>query len=109
MAKRNPLGGNPINPTDPDNAVRQMVRGDRSAERGSERVEEHRASEDQSSRQQGSPQSKPDKTTVTPGGFLRKTVYFGSEEWEAIRAQAYREEQNYSDIVRRAVRRELNL
>lgn len=105
MAKRNPLGGNPINP-DPDNAVRQMVRGDRG-----EQSEEPPASEDQSSRQQESVRSnsKPDKTTVTPGGLLRKTVYFGSEEWEAIRAQAYREEQNYSDIVRRAVRKELDL
>lgn len=105
MAKKNPLGGNPISSVDPDSAVRQMVRGNRSEEdSGNARP---RDSAEESSPQQNPPKS--DKTTVTPGGLLRKTVYFESAEWEAIRAQAYREKKNYSDVVRRAIREELGL
>ena len=52
---------------------------------------------------------RPEKTTVTPGGLLRKTVYFTEEEWHAIRACSYREDINYSDVVRRAVRKDMGL
>lgn len=103
MAKKNPLGGNPISSVDPDSAVRQMVRGNRSEE-----IDETEAKEAPQS-EGSNPPRKPDKTTVTPGGLLRKTVYFEGAEWEAIRAQAYQEDKNYSDIVRRAVRKELGL
>ena len=95
--KRNPLGNNPIGPIDPDSAIREMVRGD----------QRDRPSPTESPNQ-GFTQRKA-KTTVTPGGLLRKTVYFTEEEWHAIRACSYRENINYSDVVRRAVRKEMGL
>ncbi len=80
MAKRrDPLGTNPLGPVDPDAPVRDMVRG--------------------------KPQGQ--KTTVTPGGLLRKTVYFSEEEWAYVRRRAYEEDRPYSDVVREAVRRML--
>jgi hypothetical protein len=95
--KRNPLGNNPIAPVDPESEIRAMVRGDQ--------------------RYRSSPTSTPDhelpqrkaKTTVTPGGLLRKTVYFTEEEWQAVRTCSYREDINYSDVIRRAVRKEMGL
>jgi hypothetical protein len=48
-------------------------------------------------------------STVTPGGLLRKTVYFTREEWQAIRQRAFEEDRAYTDIVREAVRRLLAL
>lgn len=48
-------------------------------------------------------------TTVTAGGMFRKTVYFSPEEWEAIRKEAYLQDRAYTDIIRDAVRRALNL
>ena len=48
-------------------------------------------------------------TTVTTGGMFRKTVYFSPEEWEAIRKEAYLQDRAYTDIIRDAVRRALNL
>src|SRR5215216_979478 len=95
--KRNPLGNNPIGPIDPDSAIREMVRGDQKDRPNPTSSPEH-----------GNTQQKA-KTTVTPGGLLRKTVYFTAEEWHAIRACSYREDINYSDVVRRAVRKEMGL
>jgi hypothetical protein len=95
--KRNPLGNNPIDPVDPDSAIREMVRGNQGDGASPTRLPD-----------QGLTQRKA-KTTVTPGGLLRKTVYFTEEEWQAIRACSYREDSNYSDVVRRAVRKELGL
>lgn len=43
-------------------------------------------------------------STTTPGGLLRKTVYFTEPEWRAIKAKAYQEDRPYTDIVREAVR-----
>lgn len=43
-------------------------------------------------------------TTVTPGGLLRKSMYFTEAEWQAIRERAYEEDRAYADIVREAVR-----
>jgi len=77
--KRNPLGNNPIGPVDPDSAIREMVRGNPG----------DGASPPTRLPDQGLPQRKA-KTTVTPGGLLRKTVYFTEEEWRAIRACSYR-------------------
>src|SRR3954471_17604084 len=95
--KRNPLGTNPIESIDPDSAIREMVR---SNQRDRPSLTE--------SPTQGTRQRK-EKTTVTPGGLLRKTVYFTEEEWHAIRTCSYRENINYSDVVRRAVRKEMGL
>ena len=44
------------------------------------------------------------KTTVTPGGYLRKTAYFVDDEWNAIRWEAFEDEVTYADVIRRAVR-----
>jgi hypothetical protein len=95
--KRNPLGNNPIGSIDPDSAIREMVRG---SQRDRPRPTEPPDHE---------PTQRKGKTTVTPGGLLRKTVYFTEEEWHAIRACSYREDINYSDVVRRAVRKEMGL
>ena len=48
-------------------------------------------------------------STTTPGGLLRKTVYFTEAEWRAIKAKAYHEDRPYTDIVREAVRTLLTL
>ena len=95
--KRRPLGNNPIGPIDPDSAIREMVRGN----------QRDRPSPAESPTQRL--RQRTEKTTVTPGGLLRKTVYFTEEEWHAIRACSYREDINYSDVVRRAVRNEMGL
>lgn len=95
--KRNPLGNNPIRPIDADSAIRDMVRGN----------QRDRPSPTESSTQEL--RQRTEKTTVTPGGLLRKTVYFTEEEWHAIRACSYREDINYSDVVRRAVRKDMGL
>jgi hypothetical protein len=95
--QRNPLGNNPIAPMDPDSAIREMVRGNQRDRLSPTELPD-----------QGLTQRKA-KTTVTPGGLLRKTVYFTEEEWHAVRACSYREDINYSDVVRRAVRKEMGL
>jgi hypothetical protein len=48
-------------------------------------------------------------STITPGGLLRKTVYFSQAEWQAIRRKAFEEDRAYTDIVREAIRRMLGL
>ena len=48
-------------------------------------------------------------TTITPGGLHRKTVYFSEAEWQAIRRLAFEQERPYTDVVREAVRRVLDL
>lgn len=42
-------------------------------------------------------------STTTPGGRLRKTIYFTESEWRAIKAKAYQEDRPYTDIVREAI------
>jgi hypothetical protein len=49
------------------------------------------------------------KTTHTPGGFLKKTIYFDSEEWEALRKKGYEEHRAISDLIRELIRRGLDL
>lgn len=49
------------------------------------------------------------KTTVTPGGLLKKTVYFSSEEWQALRKLGYEEERPITEIVRECVAQSLGL
>ena len=40
------------------------------------------------------------KTTTTPGGFLKKQIYLGPVEWDALRKRAFQEERSHSAIVR---------
>ena len=42
-------------------------------------------------------------STTTPGGYLRTTVHFFPEEWEAIRRQAFQEKRTCSAVVRSAI------
>ena len=49
------------------------------------------------------------KTTTTAGGFLKKQVYLGPEEWDALRRRAFQEERSHSAIVREALRKFLGL
>ena len=49
------------------------------------------------------------KTTTTPGGLLKKQVYLGPEEWDALRRRAFKEERSHSAIVREALRKFLRL
>lgn len=48
-------------------------------------------------------------TTITAGGLLKKTVYFSSQEWQALRRRAYEEEKPITEIVRRCVSESLGL
>lgn len=49
------------------------------------------------------------KTTLTPGGLLKKTIYFDKEEWEALRKKSYEENRAISELIRELIRRGLNL
>ena len=92
MARKNPLGENPLNP---DTVLRDMVRGDR------ERKPEHTSLLQ--------PIIRTKSSTTTPGGLLRKTVYFSETEWRAIKTKAFQEDRAYTDIIREAVRTVLEI
>jgi hypothetical protein len=49
------------------------------------------------------------KTTLTPGGLLKKTVYFDQEEWEALRKKSYDEQRPISDLIRSLIREGLGI
>jgi hypothetical protein len=49
------------------------------------------------------------ESTVYESGLLRKTCYFYPDEWEAIRAAAFKGEASYADVIRAAVRSYLNI
>jgi hypothetical protein len=49
------------------------------------------------------------KTTVTPGGLLKKTVYLDPEEWAALKRRSYEEDRPVSEIIRELVRHGLGL
>lgn len=49
------------------------------------------------------------KTTFTPGGLLKKTIYFEPEEWEALRERSYREQRPISELIRSLIRKGLAL
>lgn len=51
---------------------------------------------------------KTEKST-TPGGFLRRTIYVTEAEWAALLERSYTSGLSVSELVRRAVRRELDL
>ena len=48
-------------------------------------------------------------TTITGSGMYRKTMYFDKAEWDAVRRRAFEEGRAYTDIVREAVRRFLDV
>jgi hypothetical protein len=87
MKRKHPLGDNPL---DPETVLREMVRGGRARPQPDE--------------EEPSPAIRKTPSTTTPGGLLRKTVYFTETEWRAIKAKAYHEDRPYTDIVREAVR-----
>jgi len=90
MARKNPLGENPLTP---DSVVRAMVRGDREKKQESDLK----------------PMIRKKASTTTPGGLLRKTVYFTESEWRAIKTHAFQEDRAYTDIIREAVREVLEI
>jgi hypothetical protein len=92
MKRKSPLGDNPL---DPDTVLREMVRGGRA-----------RLHQDE---EESPPAIRKTPSTTTPGGLLRKTVYFTETEWRAIKAKAYQEDRPYTDIIREAVRALLDL
>ena len=49
------------------------------------------------------------KTTVTPGGLLKKTVYLDPEEWAALKKKSYEEDRPVSEILREVIRCGLDL
>lgn len=51
---------------------------------------------------------KTEKST-TPGGFLRRTIYVTEAEWAGLLERSYTSGLSVSELVRRAVRRELGL
>jgi len=97
MADKNPLGDNPL----ADSVLRGMIRGDK-AKKPSRTKKKGSGKDD-------TPAIRKSPTTITPGGLLRKTVYFGEDEWLAIKKKAYFEDRPYTDIVREAVRGFLGL
>jgi len=97
MRKKPSLGTNPLNP---DAVLRDMVRGGRG----------HALQQQEGKAAAASiPTVRKTPSTTTPGGLLRKTVYFTETEWRAIRTKAYLEDRPYTDIVREAVRGLLNV
>jgi hypothetical protein len=92
MKRKPPLGANPL---DPETVLRDMVRGGRSRP-------PHAGDSPP-------PAIRKAPSTTTPGGLLRKTVYFTEAEWRAIKAKAYQEDRPYTAIVREAVKRLLTL
>lgn len=60
-------------------------------------------------RRRGRPSEPSATTTVTPGGLLRKTVYFSDQEWQAITRAALERKTTLSDVIRGAIREHLNL
>ncbi len=97
MAKKDPLGENPL----AESVLRGMIRGDKD-KKTTRKKKTSKATV-------AKPVIRKSKTTITPGGLLRKTVYFGENEWRAIKKKAYMEDRPYTDIVREAVRDFLGL
>ena len=97
MTKKPPLGDNPLNP---DTVLRNMVRGGK---------ESRNAASKPADVPDSPPAIRKAPSTTTPGGLLRKTVYFTETEWLAIKAKAYQEDRPYTDIIREAVRGLLNV
>ena len=97
MAKKDPLGENPL----AESVLRGMIRGDKS-KKGTRAARK-------TTTKTTKPAIRKSPTTITPGGLLRKTVYFSENEWLAIKKKAYMEDRPYTDIVREAIRDFLGL
>jgi len=96
MVKKDPLGENPL----ANSVLRKMIRGEK---------EKPGSGAKKKTRAKTVPAIRKSRTTITPGGLLRKTVYFGEDEWLAIKKKAYMEDRPYTDVVREAVRDFLGL
>ncbi|MCP4004692.1 MAG: hypothetical protein GY725_10890 [bacterium] len=48
---------------------------------------------------------KPGRTTVSPGGLIKKSFWFHPEEVRVLRKAAYEQEISQAELVRTAVRR----
>ncbi len=51
---------------------------------------------------------KTDKST-TPGGLLRRTVYFSEDEWSALLTASFRSGRSVSDLLRELTRERFRL
>ena len=49
------------------------------------------------------------KTTISPGGLMRKTFYLGPEEEENLRQEAFESRRSEGDIVRQLIREHYGL
>ena len=49
------------------------------------------------------------KTALTPGGLLKKTIYFDQDEREALRKKSYEETRAISELIRELIRHGLGL
>ena len=57
----------------------------------------------------GGPAIRKSEKSVTPGGLLRRTVYFNEAEWAALMTESFQSGQSASEILRRLVRSRFNL
>src|SRR2546421_10556896 len=85
MKRKRPLGDNPL---DPETVLREMVRGGRARPQPDE--------------EEPSPAIRKTPSTTTPGGLLRKTVYFTETEWRASKTEEDHEDRPYTDIIQEA-------
>ena len=96
MPKKDPLGENPL----AESVLRDMISGGKKKQNKAKRTSVKKGT---------IPAIRKSPTTITPGGLLRKTVYFSESEWRAIKEKAYYEDRPYTDIVREAIRNMLNV
>lgn len=70
---------------------------------------------DQAAKQKKSPVSsqgpaiKKSEKSVTPGGLLRRTVYFAESEWAALMTESFETGASASQILRQLVRQRFKL
>jgi len=60
-------------------------------------------------KEDGKNRTKRGKTTLTPGGLLKKTVYLETDEREELRRKSYEENRPVSDLIRSLIRQGLAL
>ena len=58
---------------------------------------------------QGGPAIRKSEKSVTPGGLLRRTVYFNEAEWAALMTESFQSGKSASEILRRLVRTRFEL
>ena len=57
----------------------------------------------------GGPAIRKSEKSVTPGGLLRRTVYFNEAEWAALMTESFQSGQSASEILRQLVRSRFKL